>query len=112
VAAYETEVRAERIMAGQAAARDAGKVWGGSAKGRRLKVTAEQEAMLRRLEGEGVGVSAMARTTGLSRPTIYRILGEEVSVPAGPVRGSKRSGKGGGGRGAGRPADSPVAGPE
>ena len=94
VAAYETEVRAERIMAGQAAAREAGKVWGGSAKGRRLKVTAEQEAMIRRLEGEGVGVSAMARTTGLSRPTIYRVLGSEDS--ARPVRRKKRGGKPGG----------------
>src|SRR5208283_370678 len=38
VAAYETEVRAERVLAGQAAARAAGKTWGGSKKGRRLKV--------------------------------------------------------------------------
>src|SRR5689334_9756488 len=30
VAAYETEVRAERVLAGQAAARAAGKRWGGS----------------------------------------------------------------------------------
>jgi DNA invertase Pin-like site-specific DNA recombinase len=112
VAAYETEVRAERIMAGQAAAREAGKVWGGSAKGRRLKVTPEQEAMIRRLEGEGVGVSAMSRTTGLSRPTIYRILGEEVLAPAGGVRGRKGPGKGGGDRGAGRSADPPAVGPE
>jgi DNA invertase Pin-like site-specific DNA recombinase len=108
VAAYETEVRAERIMAGQAAAREAGKVWGGSAKGRRLKVTAEQEAMVRRLKGEGVGVSAMARTTGLSRPTIYRVLGSEATSH--PGRGARRARKGGGGRG--RPADSPGAGLE
>jgi DNA invertase Pin-like site-specific DNA recombinase len=108
VAAYETEVRAERIMAGQAAAREAGKVWGGSAKGRRLKVTAEQEVMIRRLEGEGVGVSAMARTTGLSRPTIYRVLGSEATSHPGRV--ARRARKGGGGRG--RPSDSPGAGPE
>jgi DNA invertase Pin-like site-specific DNA recombinase len=94
VAAYETEVRAERIMAGQSAARDAGKSWGGSVKGRRLKVTGEQEAMVRRLKGEGVGVSAIARTTGLSRPTIYRVLGSEES--ARPVRKTKRGGKAGG----------------
>jgi DNA invertase Pin-like site-specific DNA recombinase len=112
VAAYETEVRAERIMAGQAAAREAGKVWGGSARGRRLKVTAEQEAILRRLKSEGVGISAMARATGLSRPTIYRVLGEEESAPAGRARGPKRPRKGGGGGAAGRSADRPAAGGE
>jgi DNA invertase Pin-like site-specific DNA recombinase len=111
VAAYETEVRAERIMAGQAAAREAGKSWGGSAKGRRLKVTTEQEAMVRRLKGEGVGVSAIARATGLSRPTIYRVLGQEAAPPA--VRGgSRRTRKGGGGAGRGRAADTPEAVPE
>ncbi len=95
VATYETEVRAERIVAGQAAAREAGKTWGGSPKGRRLKVTAEQEAIVRQLEGEGAGVSAMARTTGLSRPTIYRVLGSEASSR--PERGSRRARRSGGG---------------
>jgi DNA invertase Pin-like site-specific DNA recombinase len=98
VAAYETEVRAERIVAGQSAAREAGKTWGGSARGRRLKVTAEQESMLRRLKSEGEGVSAMARATGLSRPTIYRVLGEEVRSPKARTRGGKSSGKKGGDR--------------
>ena len=99
VAAYETEVRAERIVAGQAAAREAGKTWGGSPKGRRLKVTAEQEAIVRRLEGEGAGVSEMARTTGLSRPTIYRVLGSETSSRPGPARRARRAPKAGGGGG-------------
>jgi len=99
VAAYETEVRAERIVAGQAAAREAGKTWGGSPKGRRLKVTAEQEAIVRRLEGEGAGVSEMARTTGLSRPTIYRVLGSETSSRPGPARRARRARKAGGGGG-------------
>jgi DNA invertase Pin-like site-specific DNA recombinase len=98
VAAYETEVRAERIMAGQAAAREAGKVWGGSPKGRRLKVSPEQETTLRRLKGEGLGVSAIARAVGLSRPTIYRVLGSEQAPR--PPRGSGLGRKGaGGGRG-------------
>jgi DNA invertase Pin-like site-specific DNA recombinase len=74
VAAFESEARAERILAGQAAARAAGKRWGGSPKGRRLKVTADQEAVIRRMKEEGDGVSAIARATGLSRPTIYRVL--------------------------------------
>ncbi|MBN2594850.1 MAG: recombinase family protein [Sedimentisphaerales bacterium] len=42
VAAYETEIRGERVKAGQAAAQAAGKTWGGSPKGRLLKVTDEQ----------------------------------------------------------------------
>ena len=87
VAAYETEVRAERIFAGQAAARAAGKTWGGSEKGRRLKVTADQVEVVRRLKGEGKAVAAIARATGLSRPTIYRVLGAEGGGAAtGPAR--------------------------
>jgi hypothetical protein len=31
--------------------------------------------MVRRLKAEGQGVTAIARATGLSRPTIYDILG-------------------------------------
>lgn len=75
VAAYETEVRAERILAGQAAARAAGKRWGGSAKGRRLKVTVEQVALIRQLRADGRPIAAIARATGLSRPTVYGVLG-------------------------------------
>ena len=44
VAVYETEVRSERITAGQAVARANGKRWGGSKKGRRLKVKPDQGA--------------------------------------------------------------------
>lgn len=76
VAQYETEVRAERVLAGQAAARAQGKTWGGSVKGRRLTVTAEQIATVRRMSSERAKVAAMARATGLSRPTVYSILNE------------------------------------
>jgi DNA invertase Pin-like site-specific DNA recombinase len=75
VAMFETEIRSERIVAGQAAARAAGKRWGGSPKGRRLKVTAEQETMIRRMKREGEAITAIGRATGLSRPTVYRVLG-------------------------------------
>ena len=71
VAEYETEVRAERIRAGQAAARAKGKRWGGSKKGRLLKVTPEQVTVIRNWTGS---ISGLARAVGLSRPTIYRIL--------------------------------------
>lgn len=74
VAQFETEVRAERVLAGQAAARAKGKSWEASVKGRRLKVTDEQVAMIRRMAGEGAKVAAIARATGLTRPTAYAYL--------------------------------------
>ncbi len=74
VAAYETEVRRERQQAGIEAARAAGKRWGGSTKGRLLKVTPEQVAAVQRLHAEKTGIAAIARTVGLSRPTVYRLL--------------------------------------
>ena len=74
VAAYENEVRSERIAAGQAVARAAGKRWGGSKPGRRIRVTDEQITTIQRLQNEGATKTAMARATGLSRPTIYSVL--------------------------------------
>ena len=46
VSQYETEVRAERVLAGQAKARAKGVTWGGSKRGRRIKVTDEQLAVI------------------------------------------------------------------
>jgi len=74
VAAYENEVRSERIVAGQSVALAAGKRWGGSRPGRRLKVTDEQVTTVNRMHREGVSKAAMARATGLSRPTVYNLL--------------------------------------
>jgi DNA invertase Pin-like site-specific DNA recombinase len=74
VAAYENEVRSERIRAGQAAARANGKRWGGGVKGRRIKVTPEQTTTICRLKDEGEKIAAIARATGLSRPTVYDVL--------------------------------------
>jgi DNA invertase Pin-like site-specific DNA recombinase len=70
VAVYETEVRAERILAGQAAARERGVRWGGSIRGRRIRATAEQITVIRRMTSAGGEIAAIARATGLSRPTI------------------------------------------
>ena len=75
VAAYENEVRSERIIAGQAAARANGKTWGGSQKGRRVKVTDEQVRTIEQMHAEGATKAAMSRATGLSRPTVYAVLG-------------------------------------
>lgn len=75
VAQYETEIRAERVMAGQAKARAEGKKWGGSKKGRRISVNKDQIAVVQKMDVEGASKSTIARATGLSRPTIYRLLG-------------------------------------
>jgi hypothetical protein len=83
VAAYETEVRAERILAGQAAARERGVRWGGSIRGRRIRATVEQVAVIRRLRSEGGEIASIARATGHSRPTIDRILGEDCHGSSG-----------------------------
>lgn len=76
VAEYETEVRAERVAAGQAVARRKGKKWGGSKKGWRWRVTDEQVNAIHDMRGRGKKIAAIARVTGLSRPTIYRVLRE------------------------------------
>jgi len=74
MAQYETELRGERVRAGQAAARAQGKRWGGSEKGRRVKVTDLHVETIQRLKADGASVAAIARTVGLSRPTIYSVL--------------------------------------
>jgi DNA invertase Pin-like site-specific DNA recombinase len=82
VAAYENEVRSERIRAGQAVALANGKRWGGSRKGRRVKVTSEQLQAVHLLKAEGERITAIARATGLSRPTIYSLLTSTESCPS------------------------------
>jgi DNA invertase Pin-like site-specific DNA recombinase len=74
VASYETEIRAERILAGQAVARANGKRWGGSVKGRRIRVKPDQERIIRTMRAAGEKIAAIARATGLSRPTVYDVL--------------------------------------
>jgi len=74
VAAYETEVRAERVRAGQQAAKARGKRIGGSAPGRRVRVTIEKEAAVLDMHEAGKQPTAISKAVGLSRPTIYRII--------------------------------------
>ena len=81
VAQFETEVRAERILAGQSVARANGKRWGGSKPGRRISVTREQQAIVAQLHAANATVAAMARATGLSRPTIYTLLPGSAVAP-------------------------------
>src|SRR4051812_49097991 len=75
VAQFETELRVERVLAGQAAARKAGKTWGGRKVGTRIKVTEEKERTIKQLHHGGESISAIARQTGVSRPTVYKTLG-------------------------------------
>lgn len=80
VAEYETEIRAERVAAGQAVARKKGKTWGGSKKGWRWKVSDDQVVAIHEMRGAGKPIAQIARVTGLSRPTIYRVLAEVEPV--------------------------------
>ena len=68
------------MLAGQAVARANGKTWGGGIKGKRIKVTSEQTAVIVRMKAEGEKIAAIARATGLSRPTVYDVLGT-VALP-------------------------------
>ena len=74
VSVYENEVRSERIRAGQAVAKENGKKWGGSKKGRRKKVSEDQARIVRQLKAEGVPIARIAAAVGLSRPTVYSVL--------------------------------------
>ena len=74
VAAYETEVRAERVKAGQAVAMSKGKTWGGSVKGKLHKFTIEQVKQICKMKDAGQKVSVICRTVGVDRPSVYRIL--------------------------------------
>ena len=80
VAEYETELRAERVAAGQAVARRKGKKWGGSKKGWRWRVTDDQVTAIHDMRGRGKRITHISRVTGLSRPTIYRVLREVKPV--------------------------------
>jgi DNA invertase Pin-like site-specific DNA recombinase len=79
VAAYETELRAERVRAGISAARASGKTWGGRKSGSRNVATAEKVEIVHKLRKTGEKIANIARTVGLSRPTIYSILSRKSS---------------------------------
>ena len=74
LAQFETEVRSERQAAGIAAAREAGKTWGGRKEGTVTQDVADKAESIRSLHQSGVPVSVIARNVGLSRPTIYAVI--------------------------------------
>jgi DNA invertase Pin-like site-specific DNA recombinase len=74
-AQLENENRTERVLAGQAAARDRGVKFGRpKGTGKPLRVSPEHRRLARQLKSEGMPIARIARTIGLSRDTIYRIL--------------------------------------
>lgn len=75
VAQFEREVTYERTIMGMEVARAKGVKFGRPpGPGKAISVTPEQRDLARALKAEGKGISTIARTTGLSRPTIYKIL--------------------------------------
>ncbi len=74
VAQFESEVRGERVRAGQAVAKANGKTWGGSKPGVRKQVTPVQIKMIHRMRIENESIKDIAEAVGLSRPTIYDVL--------------------------------------
>ncbi len=73
VSAYETEIRAERVTSGQAAAKARGKIWGGSKKGVKPKTACKIKPVLALLQ-QGLSKAEISRTVGISIPTIYSII--------------------------------------
>jgi len=74
VAAYETEVRAERVKAGQAAAKAKGRSWGGSKKGVRKGKVAAVEKQILTLYREGFSKAQIARGLNVSVLTVYDVI--------------------------------------
>jgi DNA invertase Pin-like site-specific DNA recombinase len=74
VASFETEIRAERVRAGQASAKMMGKTWGGSPKGVRKKKTAGKVKAILTLRKQGIRIAEICRVVGLTAPTVYSIL--------------------------------------
>jgi DNA invertase Pin-like site-specific DNA recombinase len=80
VAAYETEVRKERQLAGIAKAKAEGKTWGGRKVGTRVRLTVEKEKLIRQLHAENKPVAAIARLVGLTRKTVYKAIRQQEVV--------------------------------
>jgi DNA invertase Pin-like site-specific DNA recombinase len=75
VAEYETEVRAERVRAGMAVARAKGKRWGGRKKGGMNRETAQKRDAVLKMHASGMPIMHIAKAVGLSRPTVYTLIG-------------------------------------
>lgn len=79
VAQFETEVRSERQRAGIEACRDpkTGKCpWGGRTAGVPNKSTREKVEVVRQLREQGRSIAEIGRIVGITRQTVYRLLGQ------------------------------------
>ena len=74
IAEFESELKSERILAGQAAARERGVRWGGSQRGRLAGISPEQAKTIVRLNAEGERPTYIAKSVGVDRSSVYRIL--------------------------------------
>ena len=74
VAEFENEVRSERVRAGIDAARAEGKRWGGRKAGGSNRKTDRKRKAVLDMHRKGEPITYIAQVTGLSRPTIYRVI--------------------------------------
>lgn len=73
VAEFETELRGERVAAGQALAKKNGKRWGGSRKGW-TKLSAKKIDAILKLSKSGASKRSIAENLSLSWPTVNNII--------------------------------------
>lgn len=78
--AASAQAQAEATKAAQTAGIAHAKTKPDAYRGRKPSFTADHLDTVRDLEGKGVGVSEIARTTGLSRQTIYRIKNDPAGA--------------------------------
>lgn len=77
VAAYETEVRRERILAGMAAAKEAGRTFGGRKGGTYNRKTLRMRGTIVRLLNGRQSMASVARSCGVGINTVRKIKREE-----------------------------------
>lgn len=73
-AEYERELIGERVRAGQARARAAGKRWGGRKVGTRPKLTPKVVRSIKALVRDGTPKAEVARQLGIDRKSVYAAL--------------------------------------
>jgi DNA invertase Pin-like site-specific DNA recombinase len=76
IAQFESELRSERVLAGQEVARANGKTWGGGQAGQR-KLPQSKLSAISQLYEQGRGASSIAQALNISRPTVYSVLREK-----------------------------------
>lgn len=74
VAEFDNEVRSERIRAGQAAAREQGKTWGGSEAGWQRKDTGAKVRAVKTMAAQGESITSIAKALKVSRQTVYNLM--------------------------------------